>query len=59
MAYTATYATSDIASIVVDFIGSFLAGLAQSATPLVWTIIAGMIITLIGGVVYAVKHFGR
>jgi len=59
MAYTATYTTSDISGMVVDFIGGVLAGLAGAATPLIWAIIAGIIIGMVGAIIFAVKNLGR
>jgi len=59
LAYTATYSTSDISGMVVDFIGGILAGLAGAATPLVWAIIAGIIIGMVGALIYSIKTLGR
>jgi len=59
MAYTATYTTADISSQVVDFIGGIMAALAQAASPIVWAIVAGIVIGLVGAIIYAVKHLGR
>lgn len=58
MAYTATYATADIGAMVVDFIGGVMVGLAGAATPLIWAIIAGIIIGLVGYIIVAVKGLG-
>lgn len=59
MAYTATYTTADISSQVVDFIGGIMAALAQASSPIVWAIVAGIVIGLVGAIIYAVKHLGR
>ena len=58
MAYTATYATADIAAMVIDFIGGIMSGLAGAATPLIWAIIAGIIVGLVGYIIVAVKGLG-
>jgi hypothetical protein len=59
MAYTATYTTADIGNMVIDFLGGILAGLAGAASPLIWVIVAGLIIAMIGGFLLHVKHLGK
>jgi len=56
MAYTATYASSDIAPAVIDILGNFLAGFASEADTLaviaVITLVIGGAATVIGLLVY-------
>jgi len=54
--YCATYGATDVPGVVVDIIGGVLVGLAQSANPLVWAIVAGMILTIMVGVVLLFKR---
>jgi hypothetical protein len=59
LAYTATYVAGDIGSMVIDFLGGIMAGLAGAAVPLVWVIVATLIIGLIGGLLVTVTRLGK
>lgn len=57
--YCASFAVADIPNQVVDFIGGILSALAGASNPLVWAIVAGIVIGLVGAIVFAVKRLGK
>ena len=49
--YTATYATTDIATIIIDFMGFILVALVTNAPLLITLIILGMIVYLLRDII--------
>lgn len=53
--YCSSYTAADVPSQVVDFIGGVLSSLAGASSPLVWAIVAGIVIGLVAALIVAVK----
>ena len=53
--YCSSYGVADIPNTVIDFIGGILSSLAGAASPLVWSIVAGIIIALAVGLMVVIK----
>jgi hypothetical protein len=59
MAYVPQYVTSDITPITIDIIGIFGASLAGQAGTLAQLVVLGVLIGVIGGVIYALSGLAK
>jgi hypothetical protein len=55
--YCYTYAVSDTPNTVIDFVGSIFAPLAAASTPLIWSIMAAVILTTLFAAVAVIGKF--